>query len=131
MEFREWINKKFVEWESKTPNKRSTYAAFARYLGINPVNFTRWRTGPTEPDLPNVKKIAEKLGPEIYDVLKTIRPNTLDTLIDAFPNMSAGVRERLTAALSEIDDKSKDLPESDPRIDEIIKEALKQNGFKL
>jgi len=83
-------------------------------------------------EAPKSKAIVDKLifwyGLEVYDVLGITRPEITTTLAESFPHMRPDVRERLAAALAEINDRSKDAPEN---MDEIIRDALKQNGFKL
>ena len=84
-EFPEFLLRKFREWESTT-KKRQSATAFARYLGVKQPTLTRWLNGDNPPDLPNIQKLAKKLGNEIYLVSfysvipETDRKETLDEI---------------------------------------------------
>lgn len=68
MEFSDWINAQFMKWQG---NRRRTISEFAAYLGVKQLALSTWmkQEKASKPDYKNAVKIAEKLGPEIYDVL--------------------------------------------------------------
>lgn len=129
MEFWEWMNQKYIEWRG---SGRGTISEFADFIGVRQSVMSSWmKRGGKNPGRANLAKIASKLGPEVYIILKLSPPSFIATLSQTFPNMSHSVRERLAGALSEYNARAEDIPEGDPRLDEILKDALKQNGFKL
>lgn len=101
MEFKDWLNEKFLQWERSQP-RRQSYSAFARFLGVSQPSVSQWLFGSNTPSLENVGKIADKLGPEIYDVLGLIRPNDeLDFVRDVFVSASPSQREELNEIIEE------------------------------
>jgi len=64
----------FRNWENKT-GKTQNRTAFARYLGVKQPTLTRWMSGDNPPNYEHVKKLAEKLSYEIYDILGLTRPD--------------------------------------------------------
>lgn len=73
-ELADWLNKRYLEWQVKT-GVRQPMRAFADYLGIKPTSLSNWLNSSIPPSKDNVDKIAEKLGPEIYDILGLARPD--------------------------------------------------------
>jgi transcriptional regulator with XRE-family HTH domain len=74
MDYNRWLMDKFVEWERKK-GQRQSYSAFARYLGVKQSSLSQWLAGNYPPSRENVEKLAEKLGPEIYDIMGMERPD--------------------------------------------------------
>jgi len=73
-----WLTKKFREWESNI-GRRQSVSAFARYLDVNQASLSRWMNGDGPPNYENILKIADKLGPETYqvfDIETTVIRNT-------------------------------------------------------
>jgi transcriptional regulator with XRE-family HTH domain len=77
MKYNDWLINKFGEWERKT-GRRQSYSAFARYLGVKQSSLSQWLAGNYPPADDNLRKIANKLGFEIYDILGIARPDPLD-----------------------------------------------------
>jgi transcriptional regulator with XRE-family HTH domain len=72
MEFREWMNKKYIEWRG---DSRGTISEFAEYIGVRQPVMSKWMNkGGTMPDASSLAKIASKFGVEVYDVLGLPRP---------------------------------------------------------
>jgi len=65
----EWFLEKFREWEKSTGRKQ-TVTSFSRHLGVKQVTLTRWMNGDNEPAGDHVHLLAEKLGADIYAILK-------------------------------------------------------------
>ncbi len=71
----EWIRQKYIEWLTDEGVIRSQ-REFADYIGIEKVALSRYiNKNIKNPDIETVDKIANKLGPEIYDVLGLARPD--------------------------------------------------------
>lgn len=67
-EWHGWLFEKFSEWEKST-GRRQTYSAFAKYLGVTQPSLSQWLAGNYPPQGDNLRKIAEKCGTEIYELL--------------------------------------------------------------
>lgn len=100
---KDWLNQKFVEWE-KAEGRRQSYYAFARFLGVSQSGLGQWMAGSGSPSGGDLLVIADKLGPEIYDLLGLPRPNAeVQRVTVSFASLPADMRERLTNAISEAD----------------------------
>ena len=100
---KDWLNQKFIDWE-KAQGHRQSYYAFARYLEVSQSGLGQWMVGTGVPSGDDLLSIANKLGPEIYDVLGLPRPNAeVQRVTVSFANLPADIRERLTDAISEAD----------------------------
>lgn len=73
MTIAEWLNRKFLEWE-QSQGKRKTLGQFSEFLGVSRISLSDWINGKYSPKTQNIGKIAEKLGPEIYDLVGIPRP---------------------------------------------------------
>ena len=103
MAFSTWIHNKFIEWEKSNGGRRS-YVDFSRWLGVQQVTFIRWKNGDSKPnDFDTINLLASKLGDEVYDELGLMRP---DNPAYPFPSLSHEIRDRLVAAMSEINDRA-------------------------
>lgn len=97
-EFHQWLAQKFREWE-KEQGKSQSYYAFARFLGVSQSDLALWMTGDRLPDADDLALIAEKLGREVYTVMDKPQADPfLQKLVEAFPALPAGLRERLASA---------------------------------
>ena len=90
MDFSSWMMEKFKEWEQDQPRGRSSFTAFARYLGVKQPSLTRWMAGDNPPDAGNIQKLSEKLGPEIYEILGFARPSIPSITIPLLGRIAAG-----------------------------------------
>lgn len=99
----EWLTNKYHAWET-TQGKPQSYYAFARYLDVAHSNLTLWISGNALPEGDDLVKLANRLGPEIYDILIKPRPaSQVKTMNAAFYNLPSALRERLTNAILEAD----------------------------
>lgn len=74
-EFSNWLQKKYIEWMAAEGEIR-TQKDFADFLKIDKVTLSRYINAKRKnPDLKTVKKFADKLGPEVYDILGLARPD--------------------------------------------------------
>ena len=79
-----WLTRKFREWESKT-GRRQSLSAFARYLGVKQPSLSHWINHDNPPSYENIEKLAEKLGPEIYDIMGMPRPDpNIEKLVELY-----------------------------------------------
>ena len=126
----EWFLQKFREWELKTSRKQ-TESAFAKYLGVKPPTLNRWTNGNATPQGENLRLLARKLGPEVYDILGLVRPDLIPIPLDALPT---GFKTELSAALEEIKAAFTARSISDPDSPAAIALAssiFEQHGFKV
>lgn len=68
-----YMEDEFVKYRMKHGFMKSQ-SDFAAWIGISQANINRYINGVQMPSTPKIIKIAEKLGPEIYDVLDLQRP---------------------------------------------------------
>jgi transcriptional regulator with XRE-family HTH domain len=98
--FSEWLLRKFREWEQSTKHRQSV-TAFARYLGVKQPSLNRWMTGDNIPDTIGILILAQKLGPEIFQVINVPLPAKLNRVfIHTAGNMTG---EQVRAAIKEVD----------------------------
>jgi len=72
-----WLEKKYLEWMYLGGSIR-TQKDFAEYLGVSQPVLNRYMTGRHKrPDFEIIVKFADKLGPEIYDVVGLDRPESV------------------------------------------------------
>ena len=69
-----WIEKKFVEFQN-AQGHRTTLDVFAAHIGISRSTLNKWMNGINRPDKSYVGLLADKLGPEIYDLMEMPRPD--------------------------------------------------------
>lgn len=70
----EWLERQFLKWQNER-GERQTIDAFAQYIGVTRVALNRWMNGVRTPSADYADQIADKLGPEIYDLLGLPRPD--------------------------------------------------------
>lgn len=109
MEFSEWLEKKYLEWQTQA-GKRKTLTSFAKWLGVSKSLMSRYLNDKVTPSLDKVQIMASQLGPEIYDVLGLARPDPavreLQALYTAMP------------------------PEEQKEIMDIVKDFAERHGYK-
>lgn len=89
----EWLSRQFLVWQV-AQGKRKTLGDFARYLGVKRTTLEKWLYGARVPGRRYADKIAAKLGPEIYDLLRMPRPDPrLTMVIDGWGRISDSDRE--------------------------------------
>ena len=70
-----WLEMKYIAWLGQEKEIK-TQREFAEYLGVDPVRLNHYLNGRrklSDPD--TIDTFAQKLGPEIYDVLGLARPD--------------------------------------------------------
>lgn len=76
MEFKEYIERQFVQWQERE-GKRKSVGEFAAYLGVSQAVVSMWMNGQRRPGMENVRIMSAVFGPSVYDVLGLPRPNPL------------------------------------------------------
>lgn len=74
MEFSEFLEMKYLEWQ-RGLRQRKTVEEFAQFIGVSQAAVSFWMGGKRKPSGDNVKLLASKLGPEVYDVLGLEQPD--------------------------------------------------------
>lgn len=74
-EFANWLEKQFINW-MRERGEVTTQREFAEYLGLDQVQLSHYiNERRKKPDKKSLIKLADKLGPEVYDVLGLARPD--------------------------------------------------------
>ena len=68
MEFKTYIEKKYVEWTA-AQGKRKSIADYAAYLGISQPLLSMWMNGSKKPGAQNIKLLHEIYGDEVLSAL--------------------------------------------------------------
>lgn len=129
---KDWLNHKFSEWE-KSQGGRQSYYAFAHYLEVSQSGLGTWMTGGENPAGDDLIAIAEKLGPEIYDILGLPRPNAeVQRVTVSFASLPPDIRQSLTGALSEVDQALREqrLRPDSPQARPVVLEILARWGIR-
>lgn len=72
--FSQFLQMKFLEWQQHL-GERKTVLDFARYLDVSQQNISNWWNEERRPQGENIRKLADKLGLEVYDALGLERPD--------------------------------------------------------
>jgi transcriptional regulator with XRE-family HTH domain len=92
--FSDYLLSKIQEYEQQV-GKRISLDKFAEYVGVSRPLISYWLKG-TIPSLENVQLLAQKFGPEVYDVLGLPRPNPyLQKINRIFERLSPEHQQRL------------------------------------
>lgn len=76
-----FLNNAYLEWQLGT-RKKQTLRSFAEYLEVTEQSLSGWMVGRNIPAGENLRKLARKLGPGIYDALEIPRPAPLTAYVD-------------------------------------------------
>lgn len=123
----DWLNKEFLKWERKSGD-RQTYKAFAEYLEVNYRTFSSWINQGSKPAGENLRKVADKLGDEIY-VLLGEEPPPPSISLDLLP---PEFRDRLNRAADELEGElaRRKITGEDPAAERIAIEIFEKYGFR-
>jgi transcriptional regulator with XRE-family HTH domain len=92
--FASWFNKKWAEWDARE-GRRTIQQELADYLGISRESVAYYAHGRKFPEGDNLRKIARRFGPEIYEILG---------IEDGFSQFPPSLAVRLRGASKEIND---------------------------
>jgi hypothetical protein len=70
--FADYLEKQYLLWQMD--NGRASIREFSLWLDINQALVVQWMNGHGKPGLGSIRKLAIKLGPEIYDIFNTTPP---------------------------------------------------------
>lgn len=74
MDFRQYLEGKFLEWQQQQGGRR-TVSEFAEHIGVTQAAISSWWNNNRIPQSDSIRKLADKLGLEVYDVLGLERPD--------------------------------------------------------
>jgi transcriptional regulator with XRE-family HTH domain len=66
--FETWFNKKWAEWDARE-GRRTIQQELADYLGISRESVAYYAHGRKFPEGENLRRLARKFGPEVYEIL--------------------------------------------------------------
>lgn len=115
--FSVFLTRKFLEWQLEEGEPRSQ-AEFANLIGVKRTSLTMWMNGDHLPGGENVTKLANFLGPEVYDLLGLERPNPdLQAIIARWDRLSPEQQRRLAqdSARYEAENYGKDITRKAPK----------------
>jgi transcriptional regulator with XRE-family HTH domain len=93
--FSTFLTRKFLEWQLEQGESKSQ-AEFANLIGVKRTSLTMWMNGDHLPENENVEKLANFLGPEVYDLLDLPRPNPfLQKINQIFERLSPEHQQKL------------------------------------
>jgi transcriptional regulator with XRE-family HTH domain len=72
--FSKWLETTYLDWQRKRGG-RVLQNEFAEWLGISKQLLSQYLNGRSAPTEERIDQLAEKLGPEVYDVLGLRRPD--------------------------------------------------------
>ena len=76
MNFRQYLENEYLKWQQQE-GRRRTVNEFAEYLGVGQSTLSMWWNDERKPQGDNIRKLADKLGLEVYDVLGLKRPDAM------------------------------------------------------
>jgi transcriptional regulator with XRE-family HTH domain len=122
-----WLNEHFRAWEKETGRKQ-TVSAFARWLGIKQPTLNRWMNGDNEPDGENLRILARKLGPEVYEIVGQPAPDDLFS----HPDIPPEFRALLIAATRELADTLAEnrIDPASPEGEALAVSVMARHGYK-
>ena len=96
IELARWLELQYIEWMRRRGSV-STQREFAEYLGLDPVQLSHYLNARRKrPDQKAIEKMADKLGPEVYDVLGLARPDAqLRELTGMWHTLDQATKDRI------------------------------------
>jgi hypothetical protein len=86
MEFREFLDKKYLEWRGNKIANEGSIASWARSMDLSPQLLSTWMNRGSLPSPYYINKLASVFGYEVYDVLglelPKVSPAEIDRLLD-------------------------------------------------
>ena len=134
MDWKEFIEKKYIDWRSDKRGNAGSQAAYARFLGISPQLLDKWINKGQRPTGEYVAGLSQHFGLEIYEVLglgNPIENDYRESLISfglpsEYVDSLLSAREEYTKELS-----SKGIEIDSPEAREIINKAFVRHGIKF
>lgn len=105
--FDTWLEEQYLLWQQRQ-GKRTSLAQFAKYLGISAALLSHYMNGIRKPSEENVKKLADRLNPDIYDILGLQKPDSkLQFISRNWDRLSAQQQESLLEGMERYLEKQK------------------------
>ncbi len=121
MKFKDWINKKFIDWRG---DSRRGITDYARFIGVSQPTMSSWLGGviPSAPH--NVAKLFTIYGEEIYD-------NGISRKKEPLSSLPPYLRRRLLNAQREIENtfKTQGITGEMPEAEEVAMQIMERHGF--
>lgn len=94
--FARFFKNKYFEWEQNQDGGVQGITRFAEWLGVDQPLVSSWMKGAYKPSEKNVKLLARKLGPEVYDALDLPRPDPdLERLIKEYETATPAQKKEI------------------------------------
>lgn len=122
--FVDLLNRKYLEYQNRL-GRPAKAKEFAAYLGVPPTSYSNWINSGVVPSMEYAYRLADKLGPEVLDVLGFARP-TPTLPIDQLPQV---IQDLLQSFVSDV---SRELEGKDPEsveAQEIVMRLLESHGM--
>jgi DNA-binding XRE family transcriptional regulator len=101
-----YLGEKHMWYINQVVHRPASQAEFALWLGVNPQTYTRLINEHSLPNLNNIIPMADKLGPELYDICGIPRlvpsDKDLQVVLDNWHTLSGKEKRALLDNLSRI-----------------------------
>lgn len=101
-----YLGEKHLEYINKVVHRPASQAEFALWLGVNPQTYTRLINEHSLPNLNNIIPMADKLGPELYDIcgIPRLVPSDPDfrRLLEFWDSLNNSQRRKFVGNLNSI-----------------------------
>ena len=91
-----FLNDEFVKYINKK-GRFTSMSTWARYLGVSNTSMSQWMNAHRLPIGKNAHKLADKMGPKIYDILEMPRlmprDESLNKVVEGYMGLSDDERE--------------------------------------
>ena len=92
----EFLNDEFVKYINKK-GRYTSMSVWARYIGVSNTSMSQWMNAHRLPTGKNAHKLADKLGPKVYDILEMPRlmprDENLNKVVDFYMGMTDEARD--------------------------------------
>jgi transcriptional regulator with XRE-family HTH domain len=121
--FGSWFNKKWAEWDARE-ERRTTQQELADYLGVSRESVAYYIRGKKFPEGENLRRIARRFGPEIYEILG---------IEDGFAQFPPSLAVRLRGASREINEllNTGEFAPGSPEHEAAAREVFARHGLEL
>lgn len=125
MEFKEWLERKFLEWRGDRIQGASV-SEFARELGISQPLVADWLNGRKKPGTRTIPKLAAKY-PDVYHALGLTPPAAQIPL----ENLPSDLRQSLQTAIDEATRQiqAQNLNPGSPQAENLVIAIFEKHGF--
>jgi transcriptional regulator with XRE-family HTH domain len=120
----DFLNQKYLEWQLTTGRKQS-YQTFSKYLGVSYSTMMGWMNDTHPPSSDNLRKMAAKLGMEVYDFADQERPK--DELAGLPPDLVRRWRAAFDEIKAELEQRG--VPLDSPEAESISDAIMAKHGF--